>query len=245
MKNPAFDNISRPRIGITTWHEYQPDNKLTLRKEYISAVYEAGGLPFLLPTLPPEEVSEYISFLDGLLLTGGEDINPLLYDEFPHRALGQVDSARDHFELALTKAWLQTQKPLLGICRGQQTLHVASGGTLIQDIPSEVPHSLKHRQLAPKGDPCHLVEIAPDSLLSRWLETSGMIQVNSIHHQAVLTPTQDFTVSATASDGIIEAIEAINGSPVLGVQWHPEHMQTACQKALFRNFIQSCLSTNY
>jgi putative glutamine amidotransferase len=155
-----------------------------------------------------------------------------------------VDSARDGFELALVGEWLQSGKPLLGICRGMQVLQVALGGELIQDIPTEHPDAYRHSHAGSRGDPVHEVEVLSGSTLARLLETDGVVRVNSIHHQAVARPVKGFRVTARSGDGVIEAIEAEDGRPVLGVQWHPEEMTCRSQKNLLGNFIGAIWSSD-
>ncbi len=227
----------KPLIGLTGRIERQGPSLLSLRQAYSNAVFEAGGMPVVLPVIEGEDFQEWIACLDGLILTGGEDINPLNYVSPPHPRLGRCDMARDKFEIGLVKAWLETGKPLLGICRGIQTLQVAIGGKLIQDIPSEIPSAWKHSQSAPREEPLHEVFIEEDSLLARLLETSGLLRVNSFHHQSVTEPVEGFRISARAGDGIIEGIEAADGRTVLGVQWHPEEMNDPAQKKMFLNFV--------
>lgn len=228
----------RPLIGLTSQSERTPAEISLLRRAYIQAVVQAGGMPVILPILAEGDYSEWVDSLDALILTGGEDINPLFYQQPPHQALGGVDTKRDECEIGLTRQWLATRKPLLGICRGIQMLQVTAGGTLIQDIPSRYPTAYRHSQKAPTSDPAHEVEIVPDSTLSELLQTSGNIQVNTCHHQAVDGPAPGFRVSSKSADGIIESIEAEDGRLVLGVQWHPEEMDCPLQRRLFENFIK-------
>lgn len=231
------DNISRPLIGLTGRIEKSPVPQASIRGAYVDAVVDAGGLPVILPVVSGHGFDEWVECLDALILTGGEDVNPLMYGEPPHRALGGIDTARDEFELGLVRAWLASGKPLLGICRGIQLLQVALGGKLIQDINSENTRAFRHSQSAPRRDPAHEVEVVPGSTLAQLLETDGVVQVNSIHHQAVREPVKGFHVSARSKDDIIEGIEATDGRIVLGVQWHPEEMSCRPQKKLFENFV--------
>jgi len=235
--HPLDDRLRRPLIGLSGRIEKLPAPQASVRTAYVEAVFQAGGLPVILPVQPTRSFPEWISALDGLILTGGEDVNPLFYGQQPQRGLGGLDSSRDEFELALTREWLQSGKPLLAICRGIQLLQVALGGQLIQDIPTENPKAYRHSQSAPRSDPAHEIEVEADSTLSQMLETGGRIQVNSIHHQAVRQPADGFRVTARSTDGVIEAIEAEDGRLVLGVQWHPEEMSCPFQKKLFENFV--------
>ncbi len=149
----------------------------------------AGGLPLLLPTIPEEmAVDDVIAAVDGLLFSGGGDIDPVHWHEAPHPALGTVDAGRDAFELSLFRAALARDLPVLGICRGVQVMAVATGGDLWQDIPSQCPGSLAHRQDTPRQEASHTVIVSPDSLLARICRLDDQahetIAVNSLHHQA-------------------------------------------------------------
>ena len=218
-----------PLIGLTARH--QPgEPSFFLQQNYSRAVLKGGGVPLMLPPiLSAEEIESLLGTLDALILTGGEDINPLLYGSTPHPKLGAVHTERDRFEIALCRAWLKTGKPLLGICRGLQLLNVAAGGVLIQDIASECPSAMRHTHQGPTTDPVHTVEVKEGSLLGRFLgvqqgDAAPTVIVNSLHHQAVSSIAPGFRVSALAPDGIIEGIEANDGTAVLGVQWHPENL---------------------
>lgn len=234
---------TKPLIGITARHENNTPN-LVLRRAYVNSIVNAGGVPLLLPILPVDCIDSLLTPLDGLVLTGGEDVNPLFYNELPDRCLGPVDHQRDVFELELTRRWLALGKPLLGICRGIQTLNVAAGGSLYQDLPSHLPNAMRHGNNGPRGNLSHEVLVEPGSLLSQLLEPQGSVLVNSIHHQAIKEVAEGFRVAAVAKDGVIEAIEAANGAPVLGVQWHPEELACPLQYSLFRNFVKLCSQPN-
>lgn len=233
--------LPRPRIGITSRIQVLATSPHTvIRRPYIEAVFRAGGIPVILPILPGEtHFPEWIGSLDALLLSGGEDINPLLFDQEPHPKLGRVDTVRDEWEIALTREWLDSGKPLMAVCRGIQTLQVAAGGTLIQDIHTCFPDAWRHEQRGLREDRAHTIEVFANTTLAQLLETKGSVEINSIHHQAVSTPAPGFRVSAKAGDGIIECIEADDGRCVFGVQWHPEEMTCPIQKRLFENFVRS------
>lgn len=229
-------NQSRPLIGVSGRIEKQPAPQASVRTAYVDAVFIGGGLPVILPVLPTRTMPEWVAALDGLVLTGGEDVNPLLYGQQPRRGLGLVDTARDEFELALTREWLQSGKPLLAICRGMQLLQVALGGGLIQDLPTENPDFYRHSQSGYRGDPSHEIQVEAGSTVAQLLETEGTVRVNSVHHQAVGEPVKGFRVTARSGDGVIEAMEAEDGRMVVGVQWHPEEMTCPIQRKLFENF---------
>lgn len=229
---------SRPIIGITGRVENDPRPCNVLNLTFSQSVYGGGGLPVVLPVSPTKAVRHLLERLDGLIISGGEDINPLFYGQPPHARLGRIHSARDEWELGLVRACLELGKPLLGICRGVQVLQVALGGQLYQDLPSQKPDSFGHTQMHARTDPIHQIQVQPDTLLSRLLGQSGTLAVNSIHHQALIEAPSGYRVSAQAADGVIEAIEAVDGRPVLGVQWHPELMDCPIQRKLFTNFVK-------
>lgn len=213
----------RPLIGITASHRNE-FNAYYSPKNYSKAIIEAGGIPFILPITSEEEIIEQnITWIDGLLLAGGGDPDPQLFDEEPHPDLGTIDPYRDSFEIALTKKALQNETPLLGICRGCQILNVAAGGTMIQALEGQKDEIVKHRQDAPFHYPTHTVTIDEETFLYQIVRTTEL-RVNSSHHQAIKDVSPDFIVSARSKDGIIEAIEAKEGNFALGVQWHPEAM---------------------
>lgn len=221
----------RPIIGIPTDHA--ETGSLSLASSYCQAVSQAGGLPVLIPALDEASlVGPWLQLLDGLLLAGGADIDPCHFGEDPLPRLGRITPERDSIELALARAALQAGLPVLGICRGLQVICVAAGGTLLQDIRSQVPGALKHRQQAPAWYGSHEVILEPGTRLAGWLREPA-VRVNSFHHQAVDLVPPGFIAAATAPDGIIEAIEGQPGSVLkegafaLGVQWHPEAMLAA------------------
>lgn len=213
-----------------------------LRPTYINAVTEAGGLALILPIILEKDALEQMAqMIQGLLISGGgHDLDPSLYGEVVTAPLGEINPDRSSFELALAKRMLEMSKPVLGICNGLQVINVASGGTLHQDIPSQVKGSLPHQQKGSRREKAHEVYILPDSQLRAVLATER-IWVNSLHHQAVKGLGKGFRVNAVAADGIIEGIEMIEGPFVMGVQWHPEDLVEADPKmqALFSVFVQS------
>ncbi len=245
--------MTRPRIAVTCYTLENTDRRGSyLGFDYTGGVEEAGGLPYLVATpyriregsraeaeaFAAAYAADILDGVGGLLVTGGDDMDPEFFGEGPVRGLGAIEPARDILELALVRAALERGVPLLGICRGIQVLAVVAGGTLYQDLPSQKPGVLKHRQDAPRHALTHSVDIYPRTLLSRLLE-SPRIKVNSFHHQAVNRVPEGFAVSAHAPDGVVEAIElagpgggpaAARGSGlapdrfVLGVQWHPENL---------------------
>lgn len=208
---------------------------------YIQAVRQAGGIPVLLPAVDFDEVIDaHINLLDGLLVSGGPDIDPMTFGEEPLPELGGVTPQMDAYELKLLRKMLQKDKPILGICRGEQVLNVAAGGTLHQDIYRSVKGCLKHRQDAPRWSKSHSVKLAEGSKLAQ-LFSAHEIQVNTFHHQAVATVAPGFSATAFAPDGIIEAIESSGHRFAVGVQWHPEGMWNVKDNysALFEAFVKA------
>lgn len=209
-----------PVIGITGNFS---DGNLTLASGYYTSILKAGGVPFIIP--PFEDANILINLLDsidGLLLTGGGDINPLFLGEEPVKELHSINPYRDRQELLITRLAANRQIPILGICRGIQIMNAALGGTLYQDIYSQTESKLiKHSQELERSFASHTVHIDADSLLAKIMGQTTL-PVNSFHHQAVKKPAPGFRVSARASDGIIEAIESTECKSMIGVQWHPE-----------------------
>lgn len=198
-------------------------DRLMLPRAYVRATMEAGGAPLLLPPLEADLAERLLSRCDGLLLPGGGDIDPALWGEQPHPWTTDIYRERDELEMGLVRLALEWDMPLLAICRGQQVLNVARGGTLFQDLPSQVAGALRHRQEGPRWQGTHAVRIEPDSTAARTLGATE-VQVNSFHHQAVREVPAGLVVSGRAGDGVIECIEAPGQRFVLGVQWHPECM---------------------
>jgi gamma-glutamyl-gamma-aminobutyrate hydrolase PuuD len=200
--------------------------------DYATATVRAGGAPLLFPCVEDAEaIAAAVAAVDGVMLTGGGDVVSLEYGEEPHPASKLQDPTRDAMELAVTRHALERGVPILGICRGAQVLNVALGGTLIQDIASEVPGAIKHFSEGLETVLLHTVTIEPDSLLARiWATTKAPI--NTWHHQAVKDLGRGLRVNCRAADGVIEGIEAADGRPILGVQFHPE--ECAARYPLFQ-----------
>lgn len=198
--------------------------------DYVEGVAQAGGVPLVLPPVAGAwGVESIIDTLDGLLLSGGSDLHPSYYGEEPIPELDVTIPERDEFEMALLEVALRRDVPVFGICRGMQVLNVALGGTLYQDLPSQVgPDLLRHRQESPKWQPTHEVEFYART---RTAEISGsrVIKVNSYHHQAIKDLSDDLIPSACSSDGLVEAVESRNLSDqwIVAVQWHAEAMREA------------------
>ena len=232
------NHTARPVIGITGNFG---DKGLELAEGYYRSIAAAGGIAVALP--PMDDAAQVLGQLDGvdgILLSGGGDINPLLLGEEPLPQLGNVNPVRDSHELLLTRLAYDRGIPMLGICRGVQVLVAALGGTLHQDMKVCMPNAelLKHSQQMPRHVASHTVTALPDSIVGKTLGTS--IAVNSFHHQAVATPGPLLRVTATAPDGVIEAVESTDFKSVMGVQWHPECFildNNPCMLPLFRHFV--------
>jgi putative glutamine amidotransferase len=210
--------MARPLIGIAG---FTPACKITTTERYVRAVELAGGLALIIPPqASPERAEAVVKRLDGVLIPGGDDVDPAQYGHARHEWLGVCDSAHDAADRAVIQAALQRRLPLLGICRGLQILNVALGGTLYQDIPAECPSALAHH------DPdfaarVHAIAIEPGTLLRDILDANE-IPVNSIHHQAIRDLGEGVQVAARAPDGLIEAIAVAHQPFALAVQYHPE-----------------------
>jgi putative glutamine amidotransferase len=231
--------VSAPTIGIST--EVEANGFLSLRPEYVRAVEKAGGVPFLLPVTDAKRVSTLLDHVDGLMLSGGSDIDPAIFGETPHPTTKWVRE-RDDFEIALVHAALERDLPLFAICRGHQVLNVALGGRLVQDIPSQLPAAGPHRPKdVPRTHVAHHVDVLPGTRLREILGRDALA-VNSFHHQAVSDLGRDLRIAARGSeDGVVEAIELPDRRFAVGVQWHPEAMwnQTPDHQELFRAFVQA------
>ena len=212
-----------------------------LRQNYCASVAALGAVPFCLPH-EVEMAEAYLDFIDGLVVTGGAfDVPPMMYGEATQHETVTLKDRRTAFEAAMLRGCLARKIPILGICGGEQLLNVVLGGTLIQHIPDSVPEALAHEQLNPRTEPGHRVRIREGSLLHRITEASE-IEVNSAHHQAVDLPAPSAVVSATATDGVIEAIELPTAEHpfCLGVQWHPEYHVAAADTKIFEAFVAAC-----
>ena len=227
-----------PFVGVTANIDENKLDAQNIYSSYIGAVYHARLTPFVLPVPDISLRDSYaeiakgmVSRLDGLLLTGGDDVDASLYGEENFPFNGCFTEERDLFEMALCREAVAQKKPVLGICRGIQLLNVSMGGTLFQDIAKQNPGKtlLMHAQKTPSYSAVHEAIVAPGSRVARALSAApgDRIRVNSFHHQAVKDAAPGFTVSASATDGIIEAIEPSGRDAhpfTVGVQWHPERM---------------------
>lgn len=241
-----------PNIGITSTSvfdglkHFETYRYTKLSYCFIEAVCAEGGLPLVLP-IYPETADEHLLYeqvkrLDGIILSGGEDVNPRLWGDEPSKGLHDMHHARDAFEFKLIKLAHELQKPILAICRGAQILNVYFGGTLYQDIFTEANANIAHVQKAQFNEATHKVRISPTSI-TRSIFAEEM-WVNSYHHMAVKKLAEAFICTASSSDGIIEMFERQNMDTnfMLGVQWHPEMMYKTSpeMKALFHLFVTVC-----
>jgi putative glutamine amidotransferase len=230
----------RPRIGITMRIELETD-RFYLSRYYSEAVEAAGGAPLHISLIPNGEyISAVTDGLDGILLPGSDsDVDPLRYGDEPHQALGNVHSIKDETDLLVLEEIERRRLPLFGICFGMQVLNVSRGGTLIQDIASQVQGAIKHEQGAPRDRPSHRIRLLEESRLASFAERDEAV-VNSHHHQAIETVGRDLVASAWAADGLVEALEDPRTDRfVMAVQWHPElgWDRDPLSQALFSHFI--------
>ena len=235
----------RPRIGITSWHHWDDDERWeAILEGYPHAVLEAGGLPLILPIthVNPTLVEAYLDAIDGLLLTGGADIHPSFYGQIVLERCGEIDEERDRFEVELVHAARTRNLPLLGICRGLQILNVALGGSLYQDLSYRNETDPAHQSSQERrGEPAHQVTIVEGSRLAGILGV-GELRVTSTHHQIIRELAPALTVNAMAPDGVIEGVEGQEGF-LLAVHWHPERMVARHpeQLALFRALVEQAV----
>jgi len=232
----------KPLIGITLDSRgpggYSKDPWYAVRENYCSSIANAGGIPFPL-THDLSLVNDYLSLIDGLMITGGKhDVDPQLYGVQECHPKVTLNTQRTAFEIAMARAVFKENLPVLGICGGHQVLNVVHGGTLIQHIPDEIPHCLEHVQQIPQQNPSHSVNIVKGTLLHQ-ITGKDELSVNSTHHQAIKDLGEGLTVNATAPDGIIEGIEAPKYKFCLGLQWHPEFLVSPQESTIFQAFIEA------
>lgn len=223
-----------PVIGIT---------RCSRIDDYVTSVEQAGGRVRVLET--GESPRKVVEEIDGLLLTGGGDIDPVFYQEDRHATVEDAEPGRDEFEIDLARRAMAADVPLLAICRGAQVLNVAAGGSLVQDIPSSLSAPLSHSVQTPRDAHAHDISIAEGSRLQHALGAGGTrrsCRVNSRHHQSVARVGAGLVASATAGDGVIEAIEKPDAPFCLGVQWHPENFcRTGEFSPLFESFVAASI----
>lgn len=234
--------MKKPLIGVST--TIMDDSKYTLNRLNVESIEKAGGIAVLLPSTDNEDlIEQYGELLDGLLLSGGDDVDPMYFGEEPHQKMRDITPARDRFELAMARLFFMKNKPVLGICRGAQVMNVAAGGNLYQDIYSQIGESvMQHGQKLLGKYHSQTAELLEGSVLSEIYEKTHL-RINSFHHQAVKDVGEGFVASAHTSDGVIEAIESRKYTFAVGVQWHPElliHSDNDESLQIFERFITSC-----
>lgn len=232
--------MTKPVIGITSCFDPEGE-KFWFKRNYANAVWKTGGVPFSLPHLEgmTDDLEEMVKSIDGLLLSGGTDLDPNYFGQEPKFELNEIDPIRDRIEIDLAKLALEEEIPVLAICRGIQILNVAAGGNLYQDLGKQRENALNHYQDAPRWHPTHEVRIDRGSTLYDVIGKEK-IKVNSLHHQNVMDVGRGFEVTARSSDGLIEAIEHRESRFQLGVQWHPEAMVDKDENSfrIFSRFIE-------
>lgn len=233
----------RPLIGLTPSLN-DDESRISLSRCFIDAIVAVGGMPVILPmTGDAALLMETVERCDGVLFTGGGDIDPRAFGQDTRPCCGGISVERDAMEIPLAKLLhARHDKPVLGVCRGEQIINVALGGTVYQDIPTDCPTArLAHRQKMPARYGAHSVTIRRDTKLYSILGTESA-DVNSLHHQAVDQVAPELAVAALAPDGIIEAVESKTHPFYIGVQWHPEVLAAtdAASQAIFRGFVQAC-----
>jgi putative glutamine amidotransferase len=222
-----------PLIGVSTSISFgKPPERAYVNSSYLHAIQQAGGVPVALPPqLSATSLTRLAGGLNGLLLTGGGDMDPALFGEDPHSTLYGVAPSRDAVETTAVRIALDRRLPILAICRGIQVLNVALGGSLYQDVATDPGTELRHSQEAPRDQPTHKVVVEPGSRLAETLDTDE-IEVNSMHHQAVKVLGAGLRAVAWAPDHLVEGIEVSDPSRfVLGVQWHPEELVSHSEPA--------------
>ncbi len=225
----------KPVIGISSSHE--KDDKLFVRQAYTDAITKAGGIPFIIPvTDNPDVLQDILANLSGLLITGGDDIDPAFYNEKPIGTQNDIDMQNDNFNLAIIRMAYDINMPILGICRGEQVINVAFGGSLYQDIPIQVSSKIKHNKIDDDTKSIHSVSITKDSRLYKIIGTNNLT-VNSSHHQSIKHVAGNLKVVALTADNIIESVESIDNNNIVAVQWHPECMSDTSETRIFNDFI--------
>jgi putative glutamine amidotransferase len=236
--------MTKPVIGLTTSRMPNPSRQPAFGTSvpYPKSVADAAGLPVLIPlNLSDGDLDLLLTRVDGILFTGGYDIDPRQYGNQPHPKVEGVDANRDRVEIHLVQAMIHQGKPFFGICRGCQVINIALGGSLYEDLPEQFPGDVQHdNHDHPRNYLAHNIDVISDTHLSQILAvtTTG---VNSLHHQGIYKLAAGLQSSALAPDGLVEAFEVVNYPFGLAVQWHPEELQEhASMRSLFQAFVQSC-----
>jgi len=233
--------VRKARLAVTGFVRSVEDIERTgVNAAYMTAVLAGGGLPILLsPLLGAELAAAALEQIDGLLLSGGADIDPARFGAAPSPALGSVEPARDAFEFALLQTALARRLPILAVCRGMQLVNVAAAGSLWQDLPTEHPGQIRHRQAEPRTTPTHAVRIEGGTRTASIL--GSRLRTNSSHHQAIRELGRGLRATGWADDGIVEALESDDAAQwLVGVQWHPEEGSAGPpDRNLFRAFVEA------
>jgi len=216
----------QPVIGITAGKENFGNkiSKTCLIDKYIQSITLSGGIPLIIPSgIPQNQIDTLLSRIDGVLISGGGDIDPVRFNGKPHQNIYGIDKARDQLEISLIQAVAKNGKPLLGICRGMQAINVALGGDLYTDISDQFPNSLRHDWYPnfPRDLLSHDVSINQGTLLHKIIGSSST-RVNSLHHQAIKCLSEELIPTAISPDGLVEALESNSHPFLIGIQWHPE-----------------------
>ncbi len=236
----ATEARRRPVIGISTG--CSPADYSKVRRTYGDAILRAGGIPFLLPQVNDlDEALAVVSRLDGIVFTGGEDVDPVRYGQSVLNETVSINHHRDTLDFLYAEAAFRKQLPILAICRGEQLINIALGGSLYQDLPAQMPSNVKHRQEVSGEIPTHLCIVSRNTLLYDIMG-ADTLKVNSHHHQAVSEPSSKVTVSGRSEDGIVEAFEIVSRKQwLLAVQFHPEVLVRVDDRwlALFKAFVKA------
>lgn len=240
-------HAAKPVIGISMNTQ---DAYVKVAENYIRAIEAAGGIPYPLPmSTDSAKVAEVVGLIDGLIITGGADVNPLLYGDEPSQEIGKTNTVRDKAETLLFTQARKRSIPILGICRGLQLINVLMGGTLCQDIPSQWKGGrhqssapVQHLQTSPKEVPTHTILVAKDSRLHDIMGCDS-IAVNSFHHQCIKRPAPSLRITAYAKDGVPEAFQCDKEPNIQGVQFHPEglYQKNVAFLNFFRDFVKQAL----
>lgn len=237
--------MSLPIIGISSGFEFDQNYlfkgypRLMLNRDYPRSIEAAGGIPLVLPLSQNYDVvREQVRRVDAVLLSGGQDVNPLIYNQEPHEKLNNISPERDAFELLVLQAAVELKKPVMGICRGSQIMNAYFGGTLFQDNSLKEGAYIKHAQSANPQQPIHHVTVEADSFLAKAVGKTEFL-INSFHHQSIDKVAPGFKAIASAHDGVVEGIEATGDHFMFAVQWHPEMMsaEDVPSQSIFKAFI--------
>lgn len=242
--------MTHPIIGITgNTSAFKNDDFEAFKINYSStgfstAISLAGGTPIIIPINDATFAKEYIQLIDGLLLTGGQDVTPMLYGEEPRKVIGPTSPERDKCEVALVKEAIRQKKPILGICRGLQLINVVLGGSLLQDLSEDESITIQHVQRSQPEFSTHSIKVKSGTHIAEIIDNNSY--VNSIHHQAIKELGKGLTVSAWSPDNVIEAIEVVDDNQsIIGIQWHPEltFLENHESLAIFKDLIKRSISS--